>query len=210
MKQAGVLGTSALSRYPELRGLHSCVNAYVSAASTSGLSDAGDDVIDYLAKVWGARYSASSPGADIVEVGLAHSVFREERGRQRFYLFDVARSRLIAAWGVSYGQDGTQSSDSRRKGHPGAGKRYHRGHALKRLMGAGEDINLVPQLGLVNNGRFKTLENLAVANPGSLYFTFWSYNPAAPANVSATQRPTAVEQGLLRPGFDPVVLEFSN
>jgi hypothetical protein len=71
-------------------------------------------------------------------------------------------------------------------------------------MGGRTDINLVPQLGLVNSGPFQELERLAVAMRGSLYFTYWSYPD------SHTQRPSGVEQGCLIAGAVPKIVNFRN
>jgi hypothetical protein len=126
------------------------------------------------------------------------------------YLFDIATERLIAAWGLSKGKDTSPRAiiATRMKGHPltntVGGKRYHRGHALPHTMGGRADINLVPQLGLINTGPFQELERLAVATPGSLYFIYWSYPN------SRTQRPSGVEQGCLVAGSIPKIVNFRN
>ena len=73
---------------------------------------------------------------------------------------------------------------------------YHRGHAIPHTLGGPTDINLVPQLGRINVGQFRTLEKRAVATPGSLYFTYWSYaRTRAAGRSSASQTPVAVDQG---------------
>jgi hypothetical protein len=126
------------------------------------------------------------------------------------YLFDIQAERLIAAWGLSKGKDTAPRSiiASRMKGHPSTnlvgGKRYHRGHAIPHTLGGRTDINLVPQLGVINSGPFQDFERKAVATPGSLYFTYWSYPDAK------TQRPSAVQQGLLIGGEAPDLVEFRN
>lgn len=126
------------------------------------------------------------------------------------YLFDLSAGRLIAAWGLSKGKDVSPRSiiATRMKGHPLTntvdGKRYHRGHAVPHTMGGRTDINLVPQLGLINSGAFQELERLAVATPGSLYFTYWSYPD------SRGQRPSGVEQGCLIAGSAPKIVNFGN
>jgi hypothetical protein len=126
------------------------------------------------------------------------------------YLFDIATERLIAAWGLSKGKDASPRAiiATRMKGHPltttAGAKRYHRGHAVPHTLGGRTDINLVPQLGLINSGPFQELERLAVATPGSLYFTYWSYPD------SRTQRPSGVEQGCLIAGSIPKIVNFRN
>jgi hypothetical protein len=126
------------------------------------------------------------------------------------YLFDISAERLIAAWGLSKGKDLSPRAiiAARMKGHPltntVGGKRYHRGHAVPHTMGGRTDINLVPQLGLINSGPFQELERLAVATPGSIYFTYWSYPDFR------TQRPSGVEQGCLIAGSIPKIVNFRN
>ena len=80
-------------------------------------------------------------------------------------------------------------------GHPlGGPAGYHRGHAIPHRLGGGTDINLVPQAGSVNIGAFRELEREAVAIPTALYFTYWMYGRGD------DQKPTASQQGLLKPG----------
>jgi len=111
------------------------------------------------------------------------------------YLFDVTAERLVAAIGVSPGKVDHKRDKSRMGDHPkGGGDDVHRGHAFPHSMGGGLDINLVPQLGKLNTGKFRVLEEKAKNIPGSLYYTHWIYdNPDV-------QRPYRVEQGLLTPG----------
>ena len=153
-----------------------------------------------LVKAWISDYSRSAAKRDIVQTA--------DQGFS--YLFDALSARLIAAWGLSKGKDLSPRTivASRMKGHPLTsevdGNRYHRGHAVPHTMGGRTDINLVPQLGFINSGPFQELERLAVATPGSLYFTYWSYP------VSDTQRPSGVEQGCLIAGAAPVIRNFQN
>lgn len=120
------------------------------------------------------------------------------------YLFDIGQERLIAAWGVSRGRFGGARDASRMKGFPlSAGATYHRGHAIPHRLGGSLDINLVPQLGQINIGPFRELERKAVATPGALYFTFWTYR-------GASQTPAGVDQGLLIPGKTPKIRRFAN
>jgi hypothetical protein len=121
-----------------------------------------------------------------------------------FYLFDIGRERLIAAWGISQGRFGGERDSSRMKGHPlSAGQSYHRGHAIPHRLGGSLDINLVPQLGRINIGPFRELERRATATPGALYFTFWKYQ-------GTSQTPDGVDQGLLVPGEVPRIVAFGN
>jgi hypothetical protein len=152
-------------------------------------ADFGAQVIPYLVDEWLADYARSESPSDIVETTAGGFS----------YLFDIAQERLIAAWGISQGRHGEARDKSRMAGHPlGAGPRYHRGHAIPHTLGGPTDINLVPQLGSVNIGPFRELERRAVANPGSLYFTYWVYS-------DLSQKPHGVQQGFLCPGKDPVL-----
>lgn len=102
---------------------------------------------------------------------------------------------MIAAWGISRGRHAGKRDKSRMAGHPrSADKRYHRGHAISHTLGGRTDINLIAQLGSVNIGPFRALEREAIATPGALYFTYWTYGPAN------GQKPSGVQQGLLVPG----------
>jgi hypothetical protein len=150
---------------------------------------------DYRGRNQLQGYSHAFPSEDIV--GTRDFGFH--------YLFDIAASRLIAAWGISNGKDRTPRSEvaARMSGHPLTnrvnGELYHRGHTIPHIMGGRTDINLVPQLGSINSGTFKKLEGRAVATPGSLYFTYWTYsNPL-------TQRPSGVQQGCLIAGSPPMI-----
>jgi hypothetical protein len=58
-------------------------------------------------------------------------------------------------------------------------------------MSGGTDINLVAQKGAINVGRFRELEKRGVANPGSLYFTYWVYLRGD------SQKPAHVQQGMI-------------
>lgn len=153
-----------------------------------------------LVDAWLTDYGRVSVDYDIVET--------KDEGFS--YLFDIAAERLIAAWGLSKGKDRSPRTiiATRMKGHPLTnlvhGRRYHRGHAVPHTMGGRTDINLVPQLGAVNSGPFQELERLAVATPGSLYFSYWSYPD------SRAQRPSGVEQGCLIAGSAPRIVNFGN
>src|SRR5215208_2982342 len=153
------------------------------------------EVIPCLTSAWLEDYTRSAPASDIVETTT--SGFS--------YLFDVASERLIAAWGVSQGRHGGPRDKARMAGHPlSNGPLYHRGHAIPHTLGGPTDINLVPQLGSVNVGPFRELERLAVATPGALYYTYWTYGG------TTGQTPTGVEQGLLVPGSTPELRRHGN
>ena len=151
------------------------------------------EIVPYLVDLWLDEYNNSTATHDIVETKSSNP--DSEAGTEFSYLFDIKYGRLIAAWGVSQGREGAERDHSRMAGHPlSDGAHYHRGHAIPHRLGGPTDINLVPQLGAVNVGAFRRLENKAVKTPGALYFTHWVYDR------SDSQRPTRVEQGLLCPG----------
>jgi hypothetical protein len=124
----------------------------------------------------------------------------------------VSAERLIAAWGISRGRHAGARDASRMAGHPlSAGPLYHRGHAIPHTLGGPTDINLVPQLGRINIGPFRPLEKMAVATPGSFYFTYWTYLGSPPTRTSSPgQTPTGVDQGLLIPGQWPLITHHGN
>lgn len=159
-------------------------------------------IIPYLMSVWIDDYEKRSPAHDLIETSV-------DGWSIRSYLFDISESRLVAAWAVSEGKD-TESReewDRFMRKHPlshQGGERYHRGHAVPHTLGGRTDINLVSQLGKINSGAFQVLERLAVATPGSLYFTYWLYGRGK------SQTPVGVEQGLLIPGEPPRVVRHAN
>jgi hypothetical protein len=151
------------------------------------LVDLGDpahvnEISDYLTDEWITDYHRVCGPAGIVKLTL-----------QRFsYLFDQRFERLVSAWGISLGATGQIRDKSRMRGYPlGGDASYHRGHAIPNQMGGGADINLVAQKGKINIGPFRELERRAVANPGSVYFSYWVYRHGD------AQTPTRVQQGLI-------------
>jgi hypothetical protein len=145
-------------------------------------------VIPCLLDEWVRDYQNTTVASEIVETTV----------NGFSYLFDIAHQRLIAAWGFSEGKHAGKRDKGRMRNHPkGGDNRYHRGHAVPHTLGGPTDINLVPQLGSVNIGEFRRLENLAVSTPGALYFSYWMYRGAT------AQRPYRTKQGLLRPGHWP-------
>lgn len=151
-------------------------------------------VIAKLANRWVDDYALTVRSPDIIETDATGFC----------YLFDVSAERLIAAWGVSQGRHPGDRDSSRMSGHPlSAGPLYHRGHAISHRLGGGTDINLVPQLGRVNVGDFRKLENQAVKNEGALYFTYWHYFGTWPTAL-------AVDQGLLVAGQPPSISHHGN
>jgi hypothetical protein len=160
-------------------------------------------VVPYLVDVWLSDYARYAVTKEMVETRASN--FR--------YLFDVAAQRLIAAWGISHGRHSGARDASRMAGHPNSvGPLYHRGHAIPHTLGGPTDINLVPQLGRINVGPFRPLEKKAVATPGSLYFTYWTYLGSAPAAREGDpgQTPTGVDQGLLIAGQSPLIQHHGN
>ncbi len=153
--------------------------------------------VSILKNFWLDDYGRVAPHADIVEV----------QSDDFFYLFDIAAERLIAAWGQSEGRSNERRDSNRMAGHPlSAGPLYHRGHAIPHTLGGGTDINLVTQLARINIGSFRPLEKQAVATPGSLYFTYWTYLGSGPDG----QTPTGVDQGLLIAGQYPDIKHHGN
>jgi hypothetical protein len=152
-------------------------------------------VVPYLTDRWLSDYYRLTPKSDVVQTSVNNSA----------YLFDIKNERLIAAWAISDGQPVDARDKTRMAGHPkGGDDAYHRGHAIAHTLGGLYDINLVPQLGTLNIKEFRVLEKLAVATPGSLYFTYWQYSSRS------QQRPVLVDQGLLIPGSLPDIRSFSN
>lgn len=161
--------------------------AAAAAGGKVNIADPGDakEIVGYLINEWLNDYRRKGRQSRIVETSPGGFS----------YLFDVEMERLIAAWGLSRGRAGHVRDKSRMAGHPlGGGAAYHRGHAIPHTLGGGTDINLVAQKGSVNIGPFRRLEREAVACPGSLYFTYWTYAPGA------SQKPVRSQQGLLKPG----------
>jgi hypothetical protein len=142
-------------------------------------------VIPYLRKVWLNDYDRHTPEHEIVAVNL----------NRYSYLFDAAAQHLIAAWVISNGPVAHERDRSRMQGYPLTEESgYHRGHVIPHQLGGLCDINLVDQRGSLNIKEFRRLEKLAVATPGSLYFTYWQYD------ASRGDIPAFVDQGLLIPG----------
>lgn len=157
---------------------------------------APDGLPDALTDIWLSDYTKRWPTHEIV---LTRTGVPEMA-----YLFDVGRERLIAAWGISGGKSHAPRNASRMAGSPRTGGTlYDRGHAIAHTMGGGLDINLVPQLSAVNRGAFRHLEMRAIAEPGSLYFTYWIY-------ADGLQIPHLVEQGLVPQTAPPVLIPYPN
>jgi hypothetical protein len=158
-------------------------------------AEALDRFEEHLVPLWVKTYHARCRSAALSSVQLGAAVF----------LFDVEHERLVTAWAASRGPVHERRDAGRMARFPkGAGRLYHRGHAIPHSMGGPLDLNLVPQLGAVNVGAFRELERDAVAMPGALYFTFWYYARGR------GQVPTSVDQGLLRPGTDFRVVNHPN
>jgi hypothetical protein len=153
------------------------------------------NIVRYLRRVWLLDYRKSTTGAEIAQIDL--SGFS--------YLFDIAHSRLVAAWVLSKGPVDHERDASRMRGHPLTEKPgHHRGHVIPHQLGGLCDINLVDQRGALNIGNFRRLERLAVATPGALYFTYWQYK-----NASDTI-PAFVDQGVLIPGRAADIVTHQN
>jgi hypothetical protein len=172
------------------------LDAYTLKVRDGSAPGAWKDAADHLIDAFLADYRPP-PGTQSEIVETSSSNFS--------YLFDIAAERLIAAYGVSTGKHTGKRDSARMRGSPlGGPKGYHRGHAIPHTLGGPLDINLVPQKGEVNIGRFRVLEIQAVETPGAFYFTYWKY----PAGRS--QRPIGVYQGLLIPGKPAQITEHRN
>jgi hypothetical protein len=172
------------------------LDAYALNVKDGTAPDAWKAATDHLIDAILADYR-TTPGkkAEIVETSSSNFT----------YLFDIAAERLIAAYGVSRGKHSGKRDSVRMRGSPlGGPKGYHRGHAIPHTLGGPLDINLVPQRGEVNIGKFRTLEIQAVDTPGAFYFTYWKYPP------TDSQRPIGVYQGLLIPGKPARISEHPN
>jgi hypothetical protein len=177
-----------MSENDQLRVRYPMLERIVSKASIS------DNALPYLIENWLRWYARSGAVCKIVETTQDGCSF----------LYDLAAERLIAAWTFSTGKNTEKRDKYRQREYPmNFGSTYHRGHAIPHSGGGPLDINVVPQLGVINTGRFRKLEIEAVANPGSLYFTHWLY-------ADASEKPAAVEQGLLCPGLSPQVSFLPN
>ena len=152
-----------------------------------------------LLDIWLDDYESKTPEHKIVEVETDNFS----------YLFDILNERLIAAWGISSGKQHNVRDKARMAKHPLGVPNYHRGHVIPHQLGGGLDINLVTQRGSLNVGPFRALERKAVATPGALYFTYWTYGPNL-RNGRADQRPSHVYQGVLEPGQHALVSKFTN
>lgn len=153
------------------------------------------DFADPLTDLWLADYRQTHGSSDIVSVTLP------SHGTSFTYLFDIARSRNIVAYGMPiYTQDARDAS--RQKGHPlgAANGTYVRGHLIAHVLGGGMDINFIPQLRSTNGSAFKKVENevraLAQANTRCFYFvrTLYAPQPAAQKPDQASQLPIEIEQ----------------
>lgn len=185
-----------MAQYSALGPLTRALNPNLSEAEFTA------KIIPCLVEIWLEDYSRICRASDIVET----------RASGFSYLFDIRAERLIAAWGISTGRNTEPRPSSRMAGSPlSAGPLYHRGHAIPHSLGGPTDINLVPQFGKINIGPFRPLEKKAVATPGSLYFTYWSYlGSARTKSGHPGQTPTGVDQGLLIPGQPPIITPHGN
>jgi len=155
-----------------------------------------DRIIPYLLQKWLGHYDLAASGGKVVQVHLDNCS----------YLFDTGPDRLIAAWGIGEGRfSGERDEDRIRKYPIWARPLYHAGHAIPHRFGGGLDINLTAQLGSINGGPFRVLENRAVKTVSSLYFTYWMY-----ALRPNAQKASRVQQGLLMCGRQPEVRAFNN
>jgi hypothetical protein len=147
---------------------------------------------------WEAEYRRSTLGdREIVHVTTNNGIT---------YLYDStpvrsgqeAENRAVALWGRSAPPLGERDK-KRMSGYPSpAGKSSEpldRGHFLARIAGGGEDLNLFPQLRLLNQGRsaegklWRHMEKYLAANPGTDFFV-------RPIYSDITDFPVQVEFGI--------------
>jgi len=179
--------------YPELARLAAVPNIPWESLLTTR-------ILPYLSQEWLRHYFLSLAAGD-VEVNLNNSSLDTFS-----YLFDIGPDRLIAAWGISRGRFPGARDNGRIRGYPVSTRPvYHAGHAIPHRLGGGADINLAAQLGSLNTGAFRELENRAVKTPGSLYFTYWMYSMSRTAQVASR-----IQQGLLIRGSQPDIKVFNN
>jgi hypothetical protein len=151
-----------------------------------------------LADAWAQDYlsSARAEPDDMVTV---------DPGNGFSYLYDLAGTlrggccshapRVVGVWGLSQPPPGRRDK-ARMHGHPRPGRLDDdRGHLISCAAGGGYDINLVPMDAALNRGwsaagaRFRSLERIAAARPGSLFFI-------RPVYQDATDRPCRFEVGV--------------
>lgn len=180
-----------MMNYGPLQGLVTRMPADIATAAFKAR------VVPMLVDCWLDDYSIRWKGDQIVTTrnGLVEAEV----------LFDVAAGRLIAAWAINQGKSDQLRDKARMRGASVGGDRhYHRGHAIPNSMGGGLDINLVPQLGRINIGAFRRLDNRTIDHAGSLYFSYWIYGS------DKAQRPNHIHQGLLTPGRAPEISRHVN
>jgi hypothetical protein len=144
------------------------------------------EMLPALVELWLAAYRASTPDAEIVEVGIDGFS----------HLFDLTEERLVTAYGFPGGAAPGTRDASRMRGFPKPPEDHVKGHAIAHQLGGGLDINLIPQDRVINSRAFRTLEREAARHPGCLYFSNWNYVQ------SGDQTPSDVVQGLIRVNVD--------
>ena len=148
------------------------------------------DISMDLVPLWCDDYHFMNPKAELVQVDVDSS------GTSFTYLFDIDLQRNIVAFGMPTFSKHRRDA-SRMAGHPlSDGSKFHRGHLMAHSIGGGTDINLVPQLGKLNIGKFRVLERkarkLAEKNARCLYFVRSIYS-------STSQTPSMFEQCIIHP-----------
>lgn len=164
-----------------------------------------------LSEAWCAEYAAATGASagDLVFV---------DPGNGFSYTFDLAGSldgtictrqpRVVGVWGRS--DPGRRVRDvARMRGHPRPARTPDdRGHLIALAAGGGYDINLVPMDAALNRGwtregaRFRDLERLAAAVPGSAFFVRLHY-------TDGTARPARLDAGV-QVGSDLRIESFDN
>jgi hypothetical protein len=124
-----------------------------------------------LSDAWAADYRAHTDGrAELVEVDLGTLT----------YLFDIAQQRLVGAYGTS-APTRAPRPNARIRGHPASNRpdraQVDRGHVAAHSIGGGVDINLVPQLHVLNiSGEWRALERYLHANRDTFFAVQLEYD----------------------------------
>jgi hypothetical protein len=165
---------------------------YADLASAYTGPDLVYDLPEQLIPLWSEDYLDAYRQAQLVLIDLRQS------GTVFSYLFDLHLARIVASFGIPI-VAGQSRDHARQRGYPIPGKGFVKGHLMAHALGGGLDINLIPQLGAMNNSRFKIIENLvhkeALRHHKCLYFVRALYN-------DNSQIPQLLEQCVLYPSKD--------
>ncbi len=146
--------------------------AVMSALADMGAGEIEAALLETLPDLWCDAYARMSGGpVDIVEVPL--DSYR--------YLFDLARERVVVAYGLSAPNPAARDA-SRMQGWLGRISdrfrgRGDKGHIMSHRQGGGMDINLFPQRADVNRGRseqgklYRALERYCATHANTFCFS---------------------------------------